>query len=303
MSSSYSLKAIVPLLLLAGLYAGCEKEVNIDIVNGKPQIVVNGFIETGQPPVLLLSRSFGYLSTFDQSTIANNFVHDARITVSNGSREVSLREYEIDTGSDFRFYIYSIDSADQQARTFLGRVNETYTLTVIADGKTYTSTTRIPDCRPPDSLAALLPDEPDLKKPTARVLNLYYSDPDTPGNCYRYFTSLNGSPFHTASTSVFDDALVGNTGSTARLPLFLGYDRSTASNDSTGYLFPGDRVTLKWCAIERPVFNFYTTFEYTISNVGNPFTTPINVRSNITGGGLGVWAGYGATQMTLVVPR
>ncbi len=290
------------LLLLWLCSSGCEKEVHIDLTNGAPQVVVNGFIETGQPPFLLLTKSFGYLARVSLATLDSSYVHGARVTVSNGTRTVALREYAIDTGGHFRFYFYTLDSADKGSLTFLGKVNDTYKLTVVAEGKTYESTTRIPDCKPLDSLAALPPDRFDAKKPTALVLNVYYSDPDTPGNCIRYFTSVNGGPFYTASTSVYDDGLLSGTGS-ARLPLFLGYDYNVKTTDSTGYLFPGDTLLIKWCAIERPVFNFYSTYEYSISNTGNPFTTPINVRTNISNGGLGIWAGYGTTTARLVVPQ
>jgi hypothetical protein len=74
-------------------------------------------------------------------------------------------------------------------------------------------------------------------------------------------------------------------------------------SDSTGYVFRGDTVTLKWSAIDRGVFNFYQTFEYAVGTVGNPFSSPINVQTNISGGALGIWAGYGSTYTTIVVPK
>ena len=35
-------------------------------------------------------------------------------------------------------------------------------------------------------------------------------------------------------------------------------------------------------------------------NRGNPFAAPINIPSNITGGALGLWAGYSPTLDTLI---
>ena len=288
------------LLLLCLCMSSCEKEVHIDLPSAEPQLVVDGFIETNQPPVVVLTKSIGYFAKIDLSNFVNSFVHDAVITVDDGVSTVTLKEYALDTGGSFRFYVYSLDSADQHSFSFLGKVNTTYKLTITADGKTYESTTRIPDCKPIDSLAALVPDRPDPNLPARRLLNVFYTDPDTPGNCIRYFTRRNSEPFYTADNSVYDDGLV-NGAVSARLPLFLGYDRNTKTNDTTGYLFPGDTVTLKWCAIERPVFNFYTTLEYSVTNTGNPFTSPINVRTNISNGALGIWAGYGTTYATLVV--
>ena len=34
---------------------------------------------------------------------------------------------------------------------------------------------------------------------------------------------------------------------------------------------------------------------------GNPFSAPTTVTTNIEGGGLGVWGGYGATYDTLIL--
>jgi hypothetical protein len=36
---------------------------------------------------------------------------------------------------------------------------------------------------------------------------------------------------------------------------------------------------------------------------GNPFASPITIRSNIQGGAIGVWGGYGASIDTLKIPK
>ncbi|MEO6833618.1 MAG: hypothetical protein ABI378_13525, partial [Chitinophagaceae bacterium] len=88
----------------------------------------------------------------------------------------------------------------------------------------------------------------------------------------------------------------------ARYPLALGSsDTRTTFNDSTGFAFVGDTITLKWAAIDRSVFNFYSTLEYSLGTVGNPFATPINAQSNISNGALGIWAAYSPTFTTIVV--
>ena len=280
----------------------CEKTVDVDLKDSPPQVVVDGYIETNQPPIVILTKTIGYFATIDLSTYENSFLHNAVIKVSNGTREVTLREYAVDTGTSNKFYFYTLDSADRSSFTFLGKVNEYYKLSVTAEGRTYESTVKIPDCKPLDSITSRLPDIPSAKTPTARILNVYYSDPDSFGNCIRYFTKRNSEPFLTASTSVYDDGLV-NGAKSARLPLFLGYDHTHKTNDSTGYLFPGDTITIKWCAIDRSVFNFYATFEYATSSVGNPFSSPTNVRTNMSNGAIGVWAGYGVTTAIYVAPK
>ncbi len=119
----------------------------------------------------------------------------------------------------------------------------------------------------------------------------------------RYFTRRNREAYYPGRNSVFDDQVV-NGAKNAQYPLQAGSasDRTNFS-DSSGFIFRGDTVTLKWCAIDRGVFRFYSTYEYSIGTVGNPFSSPINVQTNVAGGALGVWAGYGVTYTTIVVPK
>ncbi len=281
---------------------GCEKDVKINLSTGEAQLVVNGYIETDKPPVLLLTHSIGYFEKIDLATLEKSFVHNAQITVSDGSRQVTLREYNIDTGGVHRFYFYTIDTSVPGSLSFVGQVEKYYKLTITADGKTYESTTKIPNCKPIDSMVAIAPATPPEKAPTARLLNIYYSDPDTPGNCVRYFTQRNHEPMYPGYNSVYDDQIV-NGARNALLPILAGFDRNAGITDSTGYVFAGDTVLLKWSAIDRQVFNFYNTYEYSLGTIGNPFSSPINVQSNISNGALGIWAGYGSTFYTLIVPR
>jgi hypothetical protein len=291
------------LAISMAIFSSCEKEVKIDLSDGPTQLVVNGQIEMGGPPLIVLTRSIGYFSKVDLTTLQNSFIHNADVQVSNGIRTVRLREYNIDTGGTAKFYFYSVDTADPSAFSFVGEANHFYTLTIASEGKTYTSTTKIPAPRPIDSMAAVAPAQPPTNAPTAMQLMVWYSDPDTPGNAVRYFTRRNSEQFYPGPNSVFDDQVVNGV-KRAQFPLEAGSSHSDVNfSDSSGYVFRGDTVTLKWSAIDRGVFNFYQTYEYSIGTVGNPFSSPINVMTNISGGALGVWAGYGSSYYTIVVPK
>jgi hypothetical protein len=287
-------------------WTACEKEVHINLSNGATQLVVNGQIETSLPPYVVLTHSIGFFSKVDLKTLENSFIHDADVRVSDGSREFKLREYAFDSTSGnttAHFFLYSTDVNDPKAADFLGVPGRIYRLTIISEGKTYTSYAKIPVPQPIDSMVAVAPDSPPSKAPTARQLLVYYSDPDTPGNAVRYFTRRNSEPFYPGPNSVFDDAVI-NGSKNGKYPILIGTSGPDLDlNDSSGFIFPGDTVTLKWAAIDRGVYNFYVAFEYAINTVGNPFSSPINVPSNVNNGALGVWAAYGATYTTIVVPK
>ncbi|HEY9176930.1 MAG TPA: DUF4249 family protein, partial [Flavipsychrobacter sp.] len=133
----------------------------------------------------------------------------------------------------------------------------------------------------------------------SRILRIYFKDPDTAGNYLRYYTSVNNGPMLPALNSVFNDEIINGTAFNSEFP--LGEPRAAITSfDSLGVCYPGDTVTVKWTAIEKNVYNFWSTYEYALGTLGSPFATPIQVKSNISNGALGVWAGYGALYYTIV---
>ena len=310
MKAGFSNKYKIIFSLIAFVAAGClfftmscEKTVQINMSSSQPQLVVEGFIENGNPPVVALTRSIGYFEKIDLATLSNTFVHDAHITVSDGSRTVTLREYSVDTIGGNKLFFYSLDSADHSSFTFLGETNKYYKLSIETGGKTYEATTKICACKAIDSLVAEPLNPPLDKLPDAQLLAVYYTDPDTFGNMVRYFTKRNSDPFYPGFNSVYDDQIV-NGSKNARIPIAAGFARTGGPlSDSAGYVFKGDTVTLRWSAIDRGVYKFYNTYEYSLGTIGNPFSTPINVQSNISNGALGVWAGYGSKYFTIVIPK
>src|SRR5690606_35577655 len=151
---------------------------------------------------------------------------------------------------------------------------------------------KIPNVNPVDSVWFRKPsEEPEVE--TSMLLYVKFKDPDTPGNFFRYFTSRNQEIFLPGRNSVYEDEIINGT-TIDSLYLAAGYNRAKDPDyDSLGVFFRGDTVRLRWCAIDKGVFEFFRTFEYATGTVGNPFAAPVNVQTNINGGALGVWAGYG----------
>ena len=58
-----------------------------------PLLVVDGQIEDGQPPIIVLTKSLGYFSKIDAQTLAGTFVRNAEVYISNGSTTHKLKEY------------------------------------------------------------------------------------------------------------------------------------------------------------------------------------------------------------------
>jgi hypothetical protein len=302
--SRLSTRASALSVLLCGLLlSSCEKEVDINLKDGERKLVVEGAIESGLPPYVVLTKSLGFLSRIDMSTMEDAFVRGAIVKVSDGSHTVTLREYSVDTGLVGRkFFFYTVDTTDPAAFSFRGEMNKTYRLTISYEGKNYEATTAIPEPKPLDSLWIEKPSQYLLNKmPKARVIYFRYTDPDTFGNYIRYFTRTNSSIFYPGyEGSVLNDEIVNGTSVVSSI--VPGRERVQPTDyDSVGVVFVGDTVTVKWCGIDRAVYEFWSSYVYASNTTGSPFTTPINLRTNIKGGALGIWAGYGATFSTIVV--
>ncbi|WP_276134516.1 DUF4249 family protein [Polluticoccus soli] len=299
-SNAFKFSGIAVVLFIVTLLVSCEKDVDIKLQDGQARLVVEGSIETGQPPFILLTKSIGYFAKIDLTTLQNSFVHGAEVTLSDGNRTVKLREYSFDTsGLGNKFSFYSIDTSSLD-NFMIGEVEKYYTLTIKFEGQTYTSTTKIPSPTRLDSVISAIPPFIPENNPDVRFIKVFFKEPDTAGNFVRYFTSRNGQRFYPGLNSVYTDEFINGT--YFETPLSGGEDRnSTVGRDSLGFFYPGDTVVLKWAAIDKKVYEFYNTFEYAIGTLGSPFATPISVKSNISNGALGVWAGYGTYLDTVVI--
>jgi hypothetical protein len=289
---------IVISLFLFGLTA-CEKVIDLVPESVPPKMVVDGTIENGQPPVIFLTRSLDFFNELTPAMLSASFVRNAQVTVSDGVRTIILKEYPVPIATGV-VYLYTVDSTNP-ASVMLGEMNKTYTLTIEADGEKYDAITTIPPLtKTIDSLWwKPAPNNPDTNRV---VLFARVEDPPGRGNYIRYFTARNDSAFLPGINSVFDDAIVD--GITYNIQVFRGQDRNQSlDNEEFGYFRLGDRVRVKMTNIDKATFDFWRTWEQNQQNVGNPFSVPIKVLSNISNNGLGIWAGYAVQIERLDIPR
>jgi len=59
----------------------CREEITLDLPQIDEQMVVQGSIENGFPPYIILTRNQGYFDPIDNNTFNNLFIDDAEITV------------------------------------------------------------------------------------------------------------------------------------------------------------------------------------------------------------------------------
>jgi hypothetical protein len=289
-------------LFAAILLSACEKNITIDAQSAEPLLVVEATIENNEPPVVILSRSLNYFGKLSPQDLFNSFVRGATVDVSNGTHTHRLKEYTVPLGGGYSLSYYSIDSANLST-AFTGEFNKQYRLNISAEGKSYFATTNIPTItRRIDSLWwKPVPQSPDTN--WVAVMVKAYDKPGL-GDYIRYFTKRNREDFLPGEPSVFDDDVIDGT--TYELQVGRGQDRNNPSTDGDyRYFFRrGDTITFKISQIDKATYDFWRTMEFTYQSIGNPFSSPVKVLSNIQGNkALGYFGGYATQYRTLIVPR
>jgi hypothetical protein len=249
--------------------------------------------------VVILSKSLDYFSKIDPIILQNSFVHNAEVNVSNGTLTHKLKEYKIDFGNGYFGYYYSIDSSNLTS-AFVGELNHQYSLRLVVEGKQYTSSTTIPEItRRIDSLW-FQPAPPGNDSNEVEVM-VRVTDRPGFGDYIRYFTKRNSEPFYPGLNSVFDDQIIDGTTYTVQVE--RGWDRNTTPDDRTSFFLKGDTVTFKLSNIDKATFDFWRTMEYSYANLGNPFSSPVKVLSNVSNNGLGYFGGYASQFRTIIIPK
>ena len=288
------------LLVLAGVFLlGCEKKIEFKLHDQPDKLVVEGIIENGQPPIVILSKSVGYFSKISADVLNQSFVHGADVLVSNGTLTHKLKEYSRSLGNNVTYYYYSIDSSNLST-AFAGQLNHQYSLKIVSEGKEYTAATTIPNLtKRIDSVWWKKP--PVASDPSKVIIMIRATDPPGYGDYVRYYTKTNREPFYPPLNSTFDDYFIDGT--TYELQIEKGVDRNLSINFDENFFRRGDTVGLKLSNIDKATFDFWRTMEYSYSSVGNHFSSPTKVLGNINGNALGYFGGYASQYRTIIIPH
>ena len=290
-------------LFLLLIFSSCEKNIKLKVQDQPSKLVVDASIENNNFPVVVLSASLNYFSSITPEELSNSFVHDAVITVSDGTNTTQLKEYSYTDTSRYTFYYYTVD--ENNPGGIVGQFNKQYQLNIkTSDGQEYTAATTIPlltkKC---DSL--WWKPAPNVDDTTLCVMFGRFTDPPGLGNYIRYFTRINSERFLPGINSVFDDQVVD--GKTYSLQFDMGWDKNSLNKPNAdngyGYAYRGDTVTLKYCNINNATYTFWNTWEFAWASYGNPFSSPVKVIGNISNGALGAFSGYAAQYKTIIIPK
>lgn len=307
---------LLPLLLV---FNSCQKEITIDLPDAQQKICVDGKIEPGIPPYVILTHNMPYFGITDINAMQNMFVHDAIVLLSNGSITDTLHEYcsqslpdsllpiiasftGVDTASlkSFNYCIYTTFNI-----ALWGTIGATYNLTINAEGKSLTASTSILNPLPLDSVWYQYL-KVNKQGDSLGFVYAHLTEPQPEGNSYRWLTMRKGKDqsFLSPPGSAFDDKYVN--GQSFDFAYNRGHLQNSQAEDDNneehGYFKIGDTVVIKFCTIDNASFKFFRDMDVVLNSEGNPFASPASVQGNVypRGDALGVWCGYGVYNDTVI---
>jgi hypothetical protein len=302
------LKYLSITLVFASLWS-CTKEVKIDIPGYKEQLVVDGRIETGQPAIVLLSKSSNVYSSTNYESYLNSFVDDAIVVISNGTQTDTLTKICTDDlppgleqvaagifGIPVEILV-NLHLCAYVSLNMLGEVGKTYTIQISHQGKQYQASSKILNPTAPDSLYWKLEGNfTDRGFSWAKL-----SDPAATSDSYLWEVKYVQDPqFSKTFNPFFNDKFFNG------LTFEFAYENPMSFNDPNGndayrgYYQLGDTIVVKLSKIGGKEYNYFEKKYNQIFSGGSPFAVPTNIPTNIEGGALGVWVAYSPWIDTLV---
>jgi hypothetical protein len=310
------IRTIAYIAFIGTVLLSCTKEVEIEIPGHQEQLVIDGRIETGQPPIVLLSKTKEVYAPTDVDAFLNGFISGATVTVSDGNSTITLTEVCSDNlppGTEelaaemlgipvSQLQNFSICAYIGLDPSIWGQIGKTYTLNVDYDGKQYTAETTI---LPPVPLVNT------FWKPEGSLTNHGFSWAtlaDPPNQYDAYFWEVNKignasgdsteTGFSPTFNPVFDDEFFDG------LTFEFGYENPYAFGDTEdsirGLFARGDTIVIKFSKLDPVIYEYFEKKYIQLQTAGNPFATPTNIPTNLSNGAVGIWAGFSPIFDTLI---
>ncbi|MFA6126628.1 MAG: DUF4249 family protein [Bacteroidales bacterium] len=272
---------------MAGL-PGCVSDIDIQPKDTEPVYVIEGWIEQGNFPRVLVSRSLPYSSTAGLADLFDLLVSDAEVTVTSGSEKEVLSLVKDTMYAELPIY---------RGFSIRGEIGKAYNVEVKIGDKVYTSTDTILKPVRPDSVWY----KPEPQDRKLGIIHVSLTDPPEPGNFYRIFYKRLGLDMDYISIigNMHDDQLFNGT----QIDFLLNRTALGITRPEDVFFHEGETVVVKTCCISHRYFDFLTSM---ISESGITMS-PLNIESRaislFEGGALGGWGCYAIALDTVEIKQ
>lgn len=306
-------------IMIIFLISACVKEVETDIPEHEPTLVVDGVIRTGEAPFVILSKSSDIYAATDLNSMLETFQSGASITVSDGTSSIVLDEVcanDLPPGAEQAFAeFFDLDVSELPSLelciytditgNFMGEIGKTYSISIEFEDEIYEASSDILEPLPLDNL--FWKEEEDAEN----FGFSWFTISDPPGQFDAYFwetkrinTNAEGEPldqnFKPTFAPAFDDTFFDGLTFDFAFENPHNFDNSDLPAQQRGLYERGDTVVVRFSKIDEAVFDFMEKKYTQLQSGGSPFAAPINLPSNFNNGAKGVWAAYSPVYDTLV---
>ncbi len=278
------LKNIIPaLFLLFAISCDLEQEIDIQLPDYDNGLVLECYLEPGQPFALLLSKSAAYFDPFptlDAAFLDHILEDSAQVSISYRGNVFPLSNRTIFNPLTRKIYNYinfELVPADFEHDFELKIVTK--------DGKTIEAVTRILPKIPIDSVVVQFDEKNDS---LARVLTYLTDDPNQK-NYFRRMLHKGDLDTLPEQDFISDDRIVEDL-----LVFGTGYDYKL-----------GDTIINTIYHIDDHYFNFLESYLRASVANGNPFTQPSPIISNLNGtaNAIGIFTGLSFDRKVTILKR
>ncbi|MEJ8757443.1 DUF4249 domain-containing protein [Pontibacter sp. H259] len=261
---------LLPLAFIVGC-STMEKEIDIELPEHKPQLVVECYLEQGRKFQATVLESSSY---FDAPNPP--LVPDAEVYITYRGQRTKLNYSPGTNSRNNRFYTHT------SVVRMSGKPGEVFGIEV-TDGKG----------RKVTGYTTILPQVPIQKvewkfnnKDKALVLTTFQDD-ETSQNFYRYMTHRNKLENGPQRTFVSDDNLTNG--------------KSTSYGSAYDYE-AGDTLILSLYHIEQQYYDFLRSTDDAKNANGNPFAQPSKVKSSVQGG-IGIFTNLAFDRKNVILTK
>ena len=277
-------KRIVYGLCLSLLLVACQEDYH----DNHEEIVVEGWIESGGFPVVLLTKTFVVELGKNVDGETSIVLPWGKVTVSDGTNSVIL------TGDYDERYFPPYAYSTSRMKGVPGR---TYYLTVEYGDRVVTAQTTIPM---PDSLDALSV-TPCADVDSMYQITAYYDDNLDTKDYYLFLTRIfnRETRYYPSFLGLQDDAHLDHHNQQVVQPGF--HFLTSPDNKYRPYFHENDSVQIKFAKIDETTYRIHKAYSEMVSLSSNPiFSSDLSMPTNIEGG-LGYWCGYAVTRYNVVI--
>jgi hypothetical protein len=250
------------------LIYSCRKDIQVNLNDAAPQIVIEGNITNAEGPYQVqITKTVNF-------SASNNFPPVSGATVKITDNTAGQTDSLVETSAG----IYTTQTLAQ------GMPGHTYQLYVSAEGQTYTASSTMPS---PVTLDFISFEHNSGFGDTEINPIPNFQDPSGIANYYTFEVFINNIRFDKA-VFAFDDRLSDGRYMTRELRM-----------DST-YIKAGDEISVRMNCVDKPVYDYFNTLINATS--GNDFesASPSNPISNISNKALGYFSAHTVEQQMAV---